>query len=80
MRCRTLKKIVSINVRPAAAKVTAELDVHLFPQKQSSESFTNPTSTVELHLINFLLLRATLKGEKDGVMIMKPGRLMTVNT
>jgi len=80
MCCRTLKKIVSINGRAAAAKVTVELDIHLFPQKQSNESFTNPISTVELHSINFWLLRATLKGEKDGVMIIKPERLMTVNT
>jgi len=74
-----LKRIVSDNGRAAAAKVTAELDIHLFPRKQS-ESFTNPTSTVELLLLNLWLLRATLKGEKDGVMNIKPGLLMTVNT
>jgi hypothetical protein len=71
---------VSKNGRAAAAKVTAELDIHLFPQTQSNESVTNPTSTVELQLLNLWLLRATLKGEKDGVFIIKPGHLMTVNT
>ena len=49
---RTLKRIVSINRRSTTAKVTAELNVHLpFPQKQSDESFTNPTSMVELQLL-----------------------------
>ena len=74
-----MKRIVSENGRAAAAEVTAELDIHLFPRKQS-ESFTNPTSTVELQLLKLWLLRTTLKGEKDGVVIVKPGLLMTVNT
>ena len=54
--------------RTAAAKVTAELSIHLktlFPQKQSDQSFTNPTTTI--------------KGEKDGVMMIRPGRLMIGN-
>jgi hypothetical protein len=36
MRRRTLMRIVSKNGRTAAAKITAELDIHLFPQKQSN--------------------------------------------
>jgi len=47
----TLKRIVSINHRSTATKVTAELIFifeTLFPQKQSDKSFTNPTSMVEL--------------------------------
>jgi len=46
---------VSKNNRTAATKVTAELFVFetLFPQKESDVIFTNPTSTVELQLLNF---------------------------
>jgi hypothetical protein len=64
------------NRRTAAAKVTAKLSIHFedpFPQKQSDESFTNPISTVELQLLNISLLKIRLKGEKDRVMIIKPG-------
>jgi hypothetical protein len=46
-----LNRNVSKNHRTTAAKVTAELSSHLedpFPQTQSDESFTNPTSTTEL--------------------------------
>jgi hypothetical protein len=38
-----------------AAELTAELKNHHedpFPQKRSDESFTNPTSTLELELLN----------------------------
>jgi hypothetical protein len=51
----TLKRIVTKNHRTTAANVTAELNIHLgrlFPQKQSDKSFTNPTSIVELQLLN----------------------------
>ena len=51
----TLKRIVSENDRTAASKVTAELIIYLFPQEHSNESFTNPTSAVELRLLNFWL-------------------------
>jgi Holliday junction resolvase RusA-like endonuclease len=48
----TLKRIVSENHRPTAAKVTAELNIHLEDpvptKKKSDEKFTNPTSTVQL--------------------------------
>ena len=47
-----------------------------FPQKQSYESFTNPSSMVQLQLLNHWLLKTALKGEKDSVMITKPGHLM----
>jgi len=77
-----LRRTVSGNHRTTAAKVTAELDIHLADHvstKQSDESFTNPASSVELQLLNLRLLNKTLKGEKDGVMVMKPGRLMNGN-
>ena len=80
---RMLKKIVQgMDHRNTAAKVTAELNIHLedFPQKQTDKSFTNPTSVVELQLLNLGLLITVLKGEKDGVMITKPGNLMIRNT
>jgi len=73
---------VSENHRTTEAKVIAELNSHLedhVSTKQSDESFTNPASSVELQLLNLPLLNKTLKGEKDGVMIIKPGRLMTGN-
>jgi hypothetical protein len=53
-RC-TLKRIVFKN-HSTAAKVAAEPNIHLgrlFPQKQSDKSFTNPTSIVQLQLLNF---------------------------
>jgi hypothetical protein len=62
------------NHRTTAEKVTAELNIHLvrpFPQKQPDESFSNPTSTVDLQLLNLRLLKTMLKGKKDGVMIRK---------
>jgi hypothetical protein len=67
---------VSKSHRTIAAKLTAELNIH--PEgpvstKLSDESFTNPTSTVELQLLNVWLLKTRLKGEKYGVMIIKPG-------
>ena len=52
-RC-TLKRIVSTNPRTTAAKMKAELYIHLgrpFLQKQSDKSFTNPASIVELQLL-----------------------------
>jgi hypothetical protein len=47
----------------------------LFPQKHSEECFTDPKSTVELQLLNFLLLTSMLKDEEDSVMIVEPGRV-----
>jgi hypothetical protein len=57
---------VSINHRSTAAKVTAEINIHLEDHfhKKSDESFTNPASMVELQLLNLLLLYTALKGEK----------------
>jgi hypothetical protein len=46
---------VSNNHRTAAAEVTAELNIHLEDfvlTKQSDGSFTNPTTTVQLQLLN----------------------------
>ena len=51
----TMKRIVSKNHRTTAAKVAAEPNIHLgrpFPQKQSDKSFTNPTTSAELQLLN----------------------------
>jgi hypothetical protein len=51
---RMWKRIVSKNHRTAAAKVTAELNILLIDpvSTKKSKSFTNPTSTVELQLLN----------------------------
>jgi hypothetical protein len=51
----------------------------LFLQKQSDESFTNPTSVVEVQLLSLWLQKTMLQGGKDGVMI-KPGHMMIGNT
>jgi len=51
----TLKRIVPKNNITTAAKLTVELRNHRedpFPQKQSDGSFTNPTSILELELLN----------------------------
>ena len=66
----------------AAAKVTTELNIHLGDSfhKKSDESLTNPKSMVGLQLLNLLLLKTAFKDEKDGVMIIKPGHLMSGNT
>ena len=52
----------------------------LLPRKQFDESFTNPTSAVELQLLKTWLLKTTLKGGKAGVMTIKPECLMNENT
>ena len=45
---RRLKRIVAINNRSTAAKVTAELNIHLEDHFHKNRSFTNPISMVEL--------------------------------
>jgi hypothetical protein len=45
----------------------------LFPQKLSYVSFTNPTSTVGLQLLNLWLLKIILRCVNDGVTTIKPG-------
>jgi hypothetical protein len=52
---RKLRGIVSKNHRTTAAQVTAELNIHLkdpVSTKMSDMSFTNPTSTIGLHLLD----------------------------
>jgi hypothetical protein len=53
---RTLKRILSKNHGTTAAKVTAKLKIShkdpVYTKKKSDESFTEPTSTVELKLLN----------------------------
>jgi transposase len=70
---RALKRILSKNDRTTATKVTAELITHL--EHPVRRQFHKSTSTVELLLLN-LRLPKTIKGEKDGVIIIKPGRVM----
>ena len=85
---RRALKIVSKNHINAAAKVTAEQKwqqnlIFIYRtclKKRSVESFTNPTSTVQLQLWILWWLKTKLKGEKDGVTIIKRGRLMIGNT
>jgi hypothetical protein len=53
---RTLRRIVYKNHRTIAAQATAELNNHLdehVSTNLSDMSLTNPTSTVELELLNF---------------------------
>jgi hypothetical protein len=69
---RTLKMTVSTDPVTTTAKVTAELSIYLqgpVSTKKSDKSFPNPSSTAELQLLNFGLLKTMLKCEKDGVMI-----------
>jgi len=55
--CHTLQRIVSKNNAATALKAMGELNIHLevcvFPHKQSSKCFTNPTSTGLLQMLNF---------------------------
>ncbi len=46
-----------------------------FPQKLTTKNFTKPTPMKELQLITFESLKLMPKSEKDGVTIIKPGRL-----
>jgi hypothetical protein len=77
-----LKRIVSKNHRTTTAKVTAELSIYLEDcfHRKSKESFMNPPSMEELQLLHLWLLKTMPKGQKGGVMITKPGRLMHGNT
>jgi hypothetical protein len=54
----TLKRIVSVSHRTAAAKVTAELNIHL---EDRFHNFTNSTSMVELHLLKLLITESSAK-------------------
>jgi hypothetical protein len=59
--------IISKNHTTTAANVTAELNLHLedpVSTKTFDDVFTNPTSTVELQLLNFRLLKTILKAKK----------------
>jgi predicted transcriptional regulator len=63
----TLKRTVSKTKRTAAPKVTAELNIHLktlLPQKQSDESFTDPTSTEQPAIVNSLITENKAKRRK----------------
>jgi hypothetical protein len=73
---------VSKNHRTTAAKVTVELIIYL------EDPFSTKTVLRELHKSNIhviagnakpQLMKATLKGEKYGVVIIKPGRLTIGN-
>jgi hypothetical protein len=52
---RTLEMIVSKNHRTAAAKIPAELSIHLDESVSTKtiRCFTHPTSMVHLQLLNF---------------------------
>jgi hypothetical protein len=78
---RTWKRITSKN-HSTAARVTAELNIHRADPvpPPSKKIFTSPTFTVEMPLLNFWLLKTTIKCEKYGVMIIKHKRLMIGNT
>jgi hypothetical protein len=52
----------------------------LFPPKLSDVSFTNPTSTVGLQLLNLRLLKVILRCVNDGDTTIKSGHETTGNT
>jgi hypothetical protein len=52
---------------------------NLFPQKLSDLSFTNPTFTVGLQLLNLILLKVNLRCVNDGVTTIKRGRQTIAN-
>jgi hypothetical protein len=65
-----LRRIVSKDHTTTAAQVIAELNVHLetpYVHKLSDVSFTNPTFTVGLQLLNLWLLKVMLRYLNDGV-------------
>jgi hypothetical protein len=65
----TLRRTASKNHRITAAQVNCIL----FPQKLSDVSFTNPTSTVGLQLLNLSLLKAMLRCVNDIGTTITPG-------
>jgi hypothetical protein len=79
-----LLRIVSKNQKTTAAQVTWQQNwifilKTLCPQKLSDVSFTNPSSTVGLQLLNLLLLKVMLRYVNDGVTTIKSGPQRTGN-
>jgi hypothetical protein len=79
-----LIRIVSRNHTITAAQMTGQQNwifilKILFPQKFCDMSFTNPTSTVRLQLLNLWVLKVKLRCVKDGVTTAKPGHQTTGN-
>jgi hypothetical protein len=75
---RRLRRIVSKNHRTTAPQVTGQqiwifMLKTMFPQKLPDVSFTNPTSTVGLQLLNLWLLIVMLRCVNDDVTTIKPG-------
>jgi hypothetical protein len=75
---------VSKNHRSTAAQGRGQqnrifISKTLFIKKLSNVSFTNPTSTVGLQLLNLRLLKVTLRCINDGVTTIKPGYQTTGN-
>jgi hypothetical protein len=73
---RTLRRIDSKSHRTTTAQVTGQQSwiftlKALFPQKQSDMSFTNPTSTVGLKLLNLWLPQVMLRCVNNGVTTIK---------
>jgi hypothetical protein len=69
---RALRRIVSKSHRTTSAEMTGNqiwifILKSLFSQKLSYMSFTNPTSTVGLQLLNFWCLKIRLRCANDGV-------------
>jgi hypothetical protein len=61
--------------RNIAAKMTAEFNILLEDPVsiKYDMSFTNPTSTVEVQMLNLLLVKVMLGCVNDGVTTIKPG-------
>jgi hypothetical protein len=74
---------MSKNHSNTAAEVTAELSIQLedpVSTKMDWWELQKSNSHGSAEMLNLWLLKTTLKGEKDGEMTIKPGRLMIGNT
>jgi len=79
--CHTLKRIVTENENYCSKgdNRTQYLSWRPSSHKNTPMRTTNSTSMVELQSLNPQLLTTVLQGDKDGVMIIKHGHLMTGN-
>jgi transposase len=80
---RTLERIVSKNHRTAAPNVTAELNTHLedpLSTKTVRQEFHKSNIHGRAAIAKILITENSTKSQRYGVMIIKPVRLMIVNT
>ena len=80
---RTMKWAVSKKHRITAAKVRAELNIHLeghVSTKTTRREIHRPNNHGRVAIAKTLITQNKAKSEKGGVFIIKPGRLMILNT